>query len=120
MPKFVPGNQLGKGRPKGSRNKKTVALEYLLSEELGTDGIRISPMQQVVRTLVRKAKKGCVRSAEIILNYAYGKPRAIHEVTAQHGFYDMETLAQLPTDQRLKMLGELKRQYDEAKRNQES
>ena len=51
---FEPGNKYGKGRPEGSRNKATLALEALINGE-GED---------IVRTIVEDAKNG---------NSVYGK-----------------------------------------------
>lgn len=55
---FQPGNTHGKGRPAGSRNKATLVLEALLDGE-GED---------VVRSMVTKAKAGNMTAAKALLD----------------------------------------------------
>lgn len=54
---FAPGNKLGRGRPAGSRNKATVALDAIMAE----DG------EAVVRKLVDAAKGGDMQAARLVL-----------------------------------------------------
>lgn len=55
---FQPGNKFGKGRPKGSRNKTTIALEALIDGE----------GEEVIRTLINSAKNGNIVAARALLD----------------------------------------------------
>ena len=55
---FQPGNTFGKGRPAGSRNKATLALEALI-EGQGED---------VVNTIIASAKDGDMTAAKALLD----------------------------------------------------
>jgi hypothetical protein len=55
---FQPGNKFGKGRPAGSRNKATLALEALI-EGQGED---------VVNTIIAAAKNGDLAAAKALLD----------------------------------------------------
>ena len=56
--RFAPGNTFGKGRPPGSRNKTTVALEKLMAD----DG------KAVVAAVLKAAKGGDIHAARLILD----------------------------------------------------
>jgi hypothetical protein len=60
------------GNPKG-RAKKLPALDDLLSEVLGEDGEGESAAKEIIKALHRRAIKGDVRAAEVLLERAYGK-----------------------------------------------
>lgn len=66
--KFKPGQC---GNPNG-RPKKIPGLDELLSECLGENGIEA---KEIINALIKKAKKGDVRAAEIILDRMYGKAK---------------------------------------------
>lgn len=69
--KFQPGQS---GNPKG-RPKKIPALDKLLSEVLGSADDEDSEMKAVIEALIKRAKKGDVRAAEVLLDRSYGKPK---------------------------------------------
>jgi Family of unknown function (DUF5681) len=56
--RFQPGNPGGPGRPEGSRNKASVALDRIAEKE----------GQDILRKVIEAAKNGDARSAEIILS----------------------------------------------------
>jgi hypothetical protein len=45
---FEPGNTVGRGRPRGSPNKKSLVLQKLLLDQGG----------EIIKTLINRAKKG--------------------------------------------------------------
>ena len=55
---FQPGNKFGRGRPKGSRNKATIALEALIDGE----------GEEVVRAIISSAKGGDMAAARALLD----------------------------------------------------
>ena len=58
---FTPGNQHGKGRPAGSRNKVTLVIEQLLEGEA----------EAIVRKAVDRAKKGDTTALRLCLERLY-------------------------------------------------
>lgn len=75
---FKPGQS---GNPKG-RPRKLRALDDLLVEVLG-DGVEKDEAKAIIQALVRKAKAGDVKAAEIILDRGYGKPKQHIEVEGE-------------------------------------
>jgi hypothetical protein len=55
---FQPGNKFGKGRPAGSRNKATLALEALIEGQ----------GEEVVTTVINAAKNGDIAAAKALLD----------------------------------------------------
>lgn len=66
---FKPGES---GNPKG-RPKKLPALDDLLADVLGDDGSGKSEAKAILEALHKRAIKGDVRAAEVLLERAYGK-----------------------------------------------
>jgi len=68
---FEPGNKFGRGRPRGSRNKKAIALQQLLDEYLPT----------LMRKAIAMALQGDVSLLRMLLDRklpkAYGSPLKI-------------------------------------------
>lgn len=65
---FKPGQT---GNPKG-RPKKIPEIDDLLADVLGNeDG---TGAKEILEALLREARKGNVRAAEVLLDRAYGKP----------------------------------------------
>lgn len=62
------------GNPAG-KPKKLPAIDDLLSEVLGDDGSGKSEARAIIEALHKRAKKGDVRAAELLLERAYGKPK---------------------------------------------
>lgn len=65
---FKPGQS---GNPKG-QPRKTPEIEELLAEVLGEDG---SEAKLIIQALIKKAKKGDVRAAEVVFDRAFGKAK---------------------------------------------
>ena len=58
---FQPGNKLGKGRPAGSRNKATLALEEMLEGEA----------EAITRKAIQLAKKGVMPAIRLCMERLY-------------------------------------------------
>ena len=80
-------HQWGKGQsgnPKG-RPKKIPELEKLLNEVLGDIDDKTSQFYKIIEALTKKALKGDVRAAEVILNRAYGQPKQAIDLKSEDG-----------------------------------
>ncbi len=55
---FKPGNNMGRGRPQGSRNKATIMLEKIMAK----DG------EAVVQAVISAAKEGDMQAAKLVLD----------------------------------------------------
>lgn len=53
--------------------KKLPALDVLLAEVLGSEDEKKSQAEEIIRALLKKALKGDVRAAELLLDRGYGK-----------------------------------------------
>ena len=75
------------GLPNAGRKKKLPELAELMDELFGGTGgtITDSGSNEIFEALRKKAVRGDVRAAEIILAYAYGKPKQSHEHTGKGG-----------------------------------
>lgn len=75
------------GLPNAGRKKKLPELAELMDELLGgIDGTATeSGSKEIFEALHKKAARGDTRAAEIILAYAYGKPKQSHEHTGKDG-----------------------------------
>lgn len=60
------------GNPAG-RPKKIPAIDELLADILSEENDGLSAARQVIVALVKKAKSGDVRAAEVLFDRAYGK-----------------------------------------------
>lgn len=61
-------NKTGRGRP-----KKLPALDKLLADVLGGEDEDTTEAHRILQALIKKAKTGDVRAAEILLERGYGK-----------------------------------------------
>jgi hypothetical protein len=90
---FKPGTS---GNPKG-RPKKLPGIDALLTEMLGNeDGVitNKSGVRQIIQALFKRAIRGDVKAADIILNRAYGKVKDNLKVEAVvTGGFDFTTLS---------------------------
>jgi hypothetical protein len=78
-----------KGRPKGARNRSTVALEWLtlLSEGQNEISGEVETLEQqdfIMLSLIKKAKEGDVQAAKELLDSAYGKAK--ETIESNHTF----------------------------------
>jgi hypothetical protein len=62
---FEPGNQFGRGRPLGSRNKKTLAVQHLLEEH----------SESVLRKALVRALEGDSPMLQTLLSYILARPK---------------------------------------------
>lgn len=82
------------GRPKGSRNLKTVIRELLqdenLYQKLSSDTTRgaYTPLEAIVSALMIKAMAGDVRAADVLLKHSIDRD----ESAEQSGFFSSEKL----------------------------
>ena len=74
------------GNPKG-RPKKLPELTDLVNELFGSENGEVSKasIREVLEQQFKKASKGDSRAAEIVLNYAYGKPKQAVELAGKDG-----------------------------------
>ncbi|HZF99720.1 MAG TPA: DUF5681 domain-containing protein [Chitinophagales bacterium] len=63
------------------RPKKLPALDVIIAEVLGSDSDTDSPAKAIIQALHKRAVKGDVRAAELLLERAYGKTKQQIEVT---------------------------------------
>ena len=80
---FEPGNKIGRGRPKGSRNQRTLIGKELL-EEHG---------EAIVRKAMALALKGDVPMLRALLPYVLGKAKDLTVVTGPLQAGTLEDLA---------------------------
>lgn len=77
-----PGKRWKKGQsgnPNG-RPRKIPQLDTLLAETLGKENAAGVPdAQKIITALFKRASKGDVRAAEVLLDRAYGKPKQVTE-----------------------------------------
>lgn len=64
------------------RPKKLPELEKMLRDILGAEEDENSEAYQVLKSLVKEAKNGNTRAAEILLDRAYGKVKQTADVTS--------------------------------------
>ena len=64
---FEPGNKLGRGRPKGSRNKRTLSIHGLLDEHA----------EAIIRQSIVTAFKGDVSMQRALLGYVVARPKEV-------------------------------------------
>jgi hypothetical protein len=67
------------GNPNG-RPKKIPELVDLVNDVLGEEKDGVSAVKAIVSSLRAKATKGDIRAAEILLAYAYGKPKQNQDI----------------------------------------
>ena len=59
--------------PNGAKGRKLPGLDILLAEVLGEETKGVTAALQMIQALQKKAAKGDVRAAELLMNRAYGK-----------------------------------------------
>lgn len=96
------GGKLNTGgvNPGAGRPKKIPELTKLIDNVLGEDGGK-SKMEEVVKALLNEAKKGNTQAAKVLLEYAYGKPKATVELTNPDGsnvFTSVEVVIKRPDE----------------------
>lgn len=67
------------------RKKKLPALDVLLADVLGGEDPNTSEAHEVLKAMLKEAKKGNVQAGVAILNRAFGMPKQQHEHTGQDG-----------------------------------
>lgn len=72
------------GNPNG-RPKKLPDLDDLLADVLGQETKGIPAAKEILLALRKKAKKGDIRAAEVLLNRGYGMPLQKQELTGKDG-----------------------------------
>jgi hypothetical protein len=79
--KFQPGNC---ANPNG-RPKKLPDLDKLLAELLGTNKDGKDGMELIIEAMLKKAAKGDVKAAELLLNRGYGKAKQFISMNHEGG-----------------------------------
>jgi hypothetical protein len=70
------------GNPKG-RPKSLPKLEKLIIEILGEEEDGESSAKAIIKALTKKAEKGDIRAAELLLERAYGKTKTEIDLTSK-------------------------------------
>lgn len=76
IPNNKPFKKGQSGNPKG-RPKKIPELKEVLAKVMGEDKEGITAMEAIFMQLRKKAASGDTRAIQILLEYAYGKPKQI-------------------------------------------
>ena len=77
MSEIIPTRR-GPGRPKGSKNKKTLLREELYSLYFKeSEALIVSELKGIVKALVKKAKEGDVQAAKILLDRCIPARKAV-------------------------------------------
>ena len=92
---FQKGNKMGKGRPKGSRNRSTVAIEILNLVSKGVNPLtreeeEMSQEHWLYLSMLNKSRKGDVAASKLILDSAYGQAKEQIDVNADVPKMDIE------------------------------
>ncbi len=74
-----------KGRPKGSRNVRTVVME-MLKEKVLFNGKMTRKDKVIVMQLLHKAAKGNLKAAEMVMDRVDGKPENHDKEKRAHSF----------------------------------
>lgn len=79
MTDYIEGRNGGKlkrgGSNKGSgRPRKIPELTVLINEVMGEETKGVTKMEEIVKEIMKKALKGDLRAAELLLKYSYGLP----------------------------------------------
>ncbi len=74
-----------KGRPKGSRNVRTVLME-ILKEKILFKGRMTRKDVIIIKQLLRKAAKGNLKAAEMVMDRVDGKPENYDKERLEHGY----------------------------------
>lgn len=76
-----PPAKRGKGRPKGSKNIKTLTKETRLKEALTKCGeVMMLELEPVLRAMIKKAKEGDVSAAKLILDRTIPSRKSIEHI----------------------------------------
>lgn len=72
------------GNPKG-RTPKLPELDKLLDEVLGAEKDGVPAAKQILIALYKRALRGDVRAAEVLMDRAYGKAKQVTELRNKDG-----------------------------------
>jgi len=94
---FKPGNKQGKGRPRGSRNVKSIVrdvLEDKVPVKINGKTRKVSPIELGVRQLVRKANAGDLKAIShvLALGERYSPPDDDARIPEDQTAFDLETI----------------------------
>src|SRR5688500_3556494 len=75
---FKEGNTVGKGRPKGSKNRSTLLRKWLdaklkIKHPVTGKDVNVTQEDEVVLAIIAQAKKGNVKAQALVLDSLYGK-----------------------------------------------
>jgi len=97
---FKKGNSFGKGRPKGSRNLKTIvreALELKVTAKINGTAKKLTKIEVALHQLASKASAGDLKAIIKVLELheRYGPPEEDGPPPDEQIAYDLETLRHL-------------------------
>lgn len=95
---FKPGNKLGKGRPKGSKNLTTIVNEAFgakVPAKIMGKTKKVSKIELAVHQLANKASNGDPKAIAkaIELYQQHGPQEQVGEISEEEATYDLETIA---------------------------
>ena len=82
--------------PKG-RPKKLPEIAILIANALGSEKNGITVAEEILARLVKEAKAGNLKAAEMLLDRGYGKPTNKTEVTGKDGKDIGSFIIEIPT-----------------------
>jgi hypothetical protein len=94
---FKAGNRHGKGRPRGSRNMKSIVrdvLEDKVPVKINGKTRKVSPVELGLRQLVRKANAGDLKAISQVLTLGerYSPPDDDGPIPEEDTAYDLDTI----------------------------
>lgn len=97
---FKKGNKVGKGRPRGSRNLKTIVNDVLMDKvpaQINGKTRKISRLELSVRQLAQKAVAGDLKAIEKLLSLSERHAPLEEEgpIPEEETAYDLETMQHL-------------------------
>jgi hypothetical protein len=95
---FKPGNKLGKGRPKGSKNLATIVNETFgakVPAKINGKTKKVSKIELTVLQLANKASSGDPKAIAkaLELYQQHGPQEPVGEISEEETAYDLETIA---------------------------
>jgi len=94
---FEKGNTFGKGRPKGSLNRSTIARKWLNTSRVGKNPITgqeeiLSQEDVITLAIIRKAIDGDVPAYKALLDSAHGTAKDTIDIKSEHVGIDFDQL----------------------------
>ena len=94
---FEKGNKFGKGRPKGSLNRSTIARKWLTTSKKGRNPITgedevLTQEDIITLALIRKAMDGDVSAYKALMDSGYGQAKESIDIVSENKGIDFDEL----------------------------